>query len=158
MPSVLFVCYANICRSPAAAAIFSHLLQKGQVATEEIVVESCAINDEHLGNPPDARVARALQQRGIPIKGEAKLFKLAYFKEYDYILAVDHTVLHVLRYRARSPEENRKLFLITDFSPRHHGVEIPDPYRFGGSLEELCDLLQECCQELVKYLIVQPPH
>ena len=152
MPSVLFVCFANVCRSPAAAAILNHEAKRLS-ATHSLSVDSCAIDDRCLGDPPDPAMARELAKRGIAVEGEAKLFRMTYFQQFDYILAADHRVLQVLRYRARTDEERSKLGLIADFHPRHAGQDIPDPHQMGiGGCFHVCELLLACCSGLMPTL------
>ncbi|MBJ7449040.1 MAG: low molecular weight phosphotyrosine protein phosphatase [Parachlamydiales bacterium] len=153
MPSILFVCQANICRSPAAEAIFKYLAkQRGLLS--KLNVSSCAISADKLGSHPDPRMCKTLEERRIDIDGEAKLFKLAYFHEYDYILAADHLVLNVLHYRARSAQEHAKIHLMTEFCENLKGQDIPDPYRKAGleGFEEVCDILIVCCHHLLDLL------
>lgn len=151
MISVLFVCYINVCRSPAAAAILRHLAKEEGIA-DLMHIESCAVSDDRVGSPPDPIVVEGLNERGVEVSGTAKLFKLAYFKEFDYILAADSQVLNILKYRARTSDERAKLFLMTDFSSSAKGQGVPDPYRHAAALDQMCTILFECCNGLVAHL------
>ena len=52
---VLFVCLGNICRSPAAEAVFKGIVkQKGEASIYEI--DSAGTSDYHAGDPADARM------------------------------------------------------------------------------------------------------
>ena len=46
--SVLFVCLGNICRSPAAEAIFMSLLEKKGL-TDDFIVDSAGTGSWHIG-------------------------------------------------------------------------------------------------------------
>ena len=52
--SVLFVCLGNICRSPAAEAIFISLLEKKEL-TDGFIVDSAGTGSWHIGKKADSR-------------------------------------------------------------------------------------------------------
>jgi protein-tyrosine phosphatase len=52
VPSILFVCLGNICRSPLAeAALRAEARRRGV----DLVVDSAGTGDWHAGEPPDER-------------------------------------------------------------------------------------------------------
>ena len=53
--SVLFVCLGNICRSPAAEAIFKRLLEKKGL-TDGFIVDSAGTGSWHIGKKADSRM------------------------------------------------------------------------------------------------------
>ena len=59
VPSVLFVCHGNICRSPMAEFVMKELVRKEGI---KCVIESCATSTEELGcdmYPPAKRTLEA---------------------------------------------------------------------------------------------------
>ena len=52
---ILFVCLGNICRSPAAEAIFRHFVQQAGL-TERIEADSAGTYGGHAGDLPDPRM------------------------------------------------------------------------------------------------------
>lgn len=57
-------CIGNICRSPIAEAVLKHLVkEKGIEAQFEI--DSAATAGYHVGEQPDSRAFKVLQQKGI---------------------------------------------------------------------------------------------
>ena len=59
----------------------------------------------------------------------------------------------LFRSLTRSPEQQRKIFRMTDFSSQSSYNFIPDPY-YGDAtdFELVIDLLEDACEGLVKYL------
>ena len=60
----IFVCWGNICRSPAAEATFRKLVNESDMA-ENLTCDSVGTINSHAGNPPDPRMQRAAKARGI---------------------------------------------------------------------------------------------
>ena len=69
--SVLFVCLGNICRSPAAEAIFISLLEKKGLK-EVFIVDSAGTGAWHVGKKADSRMRNAALKRGIAIESRAR--------------------------------------------------------------------------------------
>ena len=150
MVSVLFVCLANICRSPAAEGIFKHLLQKERLELK-IKVESCGIGNWSVGQLPESRMCAAAEKRGIILTSRAQQFNTTFYDKFDYILAVDREVLHLLLQHARTPEQKSKVLLISAYSKRYPEEEVLDPYYKGdAAFEEVLDMLEECCKEFLE--------
>lgn len=148
---VLFVCMGNICRSPAAEGVCKHMLK--QQLIEKVEIESCGIGDWHIGHPPDQRMQEAAKARGIALNSRAQQFKIAFYDEFDYILASDQEVLkHLLRF-AKTPEHKAKLSLMTVFSGPYHGEEVPDPYYEPAvAFDLVLDMLEDSCSGLLEHI------
>ena len=63
--SICFVCLGNICRSPTAAAVMTHLVANAGL-TDRIVIESAGTGGWHVGDGPDTRAAAEARRRGVP--------------------------------------------------------------------------------------------
>ncbi len=148
---VLFVCMANICRSPAAEGIFKHLLQNHP--SLKIEVESCGVGDWHIGSEPDLNIQEVSKVRGITLNGVAKQFKIEYLDEFDYIMAADTEVLRILYNYSKTTEQKSKIHLMTAYSSLYKDEQVPDPYCQGGAaFEHVYDVLEDSCQGLLNHL------
>lgn len=152
MVSVLFVCLANICRSPAAEGLLRHAVQK-ETLPIEISVESCGISNWSVGQLPDERMRLAAAERGVILTSRSQQFKTSFYDRHDYILAVDNEVLQLLKRHAHKPEHTAKIYLISEFSKIYHGQEVSDPYRGGDeAFDNVLDMLEDCCNGLITHI------
>ncbi len=151
MASILFVCLGNICRSPAAQGILSHMISKEKGGITR--VESCGLGDWHVGQLPDERMREAAELRGVILTSRAQKFHHNFFEEFDYILAADFEVLHDLQRHAIKPEHKAKIHLITAFSKMYKNEKVPDPY-YGGhaDFDLVLDMLEDSCTGLLEHI------
>ena len=149
---VLFVCMGNICRSPTAEAVFKHHLVKSGLA-REVYADSAGTHDYHVGDPPDARAQEAARKRGYDMNAlRGRLVTYEDLMEFDYVLAMDEINLQHLRRNCLSEHRN-KLRLLTEFSDKFSGSEIPDPY-YGGprGFDTVLDMIEGSVQGLIAQL------
>lgn len=148
---ILFVCLGNICRSPAAEGVMKKLLS--DLGVDFINVDSCGIGNWHVGHGPDERISDAARSRGVVLTSIAKQFQKEFFEQFDLILASDHEVLKHLYHLGISPEHKTKLFLMTEFSSRFHGQEVPDPYyQPEAAFDLVLDMLEDSCEGLFRHI------
>ncbi|XP_072965159.1 uncharacterized protein [Typha angustifolia] len=86
--SVLFVCLGNICRSPAAEAVFTHFVRRGGFESK-FRIDSAGTIGYHEGNPADSRMRAASKRRGIEVTSISRPIRPSDFREFDLILAMD---------------------------------------------------------------------
>lgn len=149
---VLFVCLGNICRSPTAEGVFRLLAQR-EAPELRLRIASAGTAQYHVGNPPDARAQEAARRRGYDLSGlRARHVEAGDFERFDYILAMDRSVLAALSRAAPGTARQRvKLFL--EFSPDADELEVPDPY-YGGpnGFEHVLDLIESASRGLLTHL------
>ena len=143
--SDLFVCLGNICRSPAAEAIFISLLEK-QGLTNGFIVDSAGTGSWHIGKKADSRMRIAAERRDINILSRARQINRKDFDEFNYILAMDDS-----NYRNIQDLKNRtasncfaSIKKIQDFRSVFNEQEVPDPY-FGENegFDYVLDILED---------------
>ena len=121
MPSVLFVCLGNICRSPTAEAVF-----RARAGKSGIKIDSAGTGAWHAGESPDPRSRAEGERRGYSFAGQAaRKVRAQDFHDFDFILAMDASNLSDLKLiQPESGTAQLSLFL-------PDGSDVPDPY-YGG--------------------------
>lgn len=128
MKTILFVCTANICRSPMAAALMRHHLTEMSLSGE-VTVKSAGV-----WAIPGARASEGgstvLEQRGISLEDHRSQQMTAdLLREADIVLVMEEEHRRSLFYM--EPKHLRKVFLLSEMVGRSDGIS--DPY--GGPLE-----------------------
>jgi protein-tyrosine phosphatase len=152
MISVLFVCLGNICRSPAAEAVFAHLVDQAGLA-DQFHIDSAGTGAWHVGEPADARMREAARRRGITVTSIARRVQADDFARFDHIFAMDADNFAVLR-RLAPPDHRHKIRLFRDLDPDGPGENVPDPY-YGGAdgFDEVLDIVTRAGHALVVELV-----
>lgn len=129
LPSVLFVCTGNICRSPTAHAL---LLHKAAEQGLEARVDSAAISAEQTGNPPDRRSLAELRRRGVPMPTHrARQVRPEDFQRFDLLLGMAAGHVKDLQRLAPASAQSSKIDLFMRYAHEHGAIDVPDPW-YGG--------------------------
>jgi protein-tyrosine phosphatase len=146
---VLFVCLGNICRSPMAAAIFKHKIQKQGLS---YLCDSCGTGDYHIGGPADYRTLAVSQKNGVAINHTARQLCDADLKEFDYIFAMDKSnQFNILQLPSAQPNKN-KVKLMREYDPNGLG-DVPDPYHGNiADFQEVFEMLDRSIDQFVNEL------
>ena len=150
MRSILFVCTANLCRSPTAEGVLRRKL-RNEGLDLEFEIESAGTHDYHAGKPPFPSAVELAKSRGYDITGcVARRIAPGDFDHYDMILAMDKSNLAHLRTIAPT-RTKQKIELLLEYGDKYHGQEIPDPY--GGTQKQFelaLDMIEDGCEGLLE--------
>ena len=140
MRQILFVCTANVCRSPMAEAIFNALAEERGLAWRAESAGVAALVDEDI--TPNARAA--LDEVGIYAnEHRARQVNEAMLEEADLVLAMGPQ--HVATLRGRFGDLSGRVYALPQYAlgaPPEEG--IPDPYgqtmtAFRASVRQLLE-------------------
>ncbi|MEZ0469175.1 low molecular weight protein-tyrosine-phosphatase [Luteimonas salinilitoris] len=134
---VLFVCTANICRSPTAEAILRH-----RFAGDDVAAASAGLIAQ-AGHPIDPRAEAALATRGLTAGGHvARQLTPALIAQADIVLAMEKR--HLAALKALAPDAHDRTFLLGKWLGN---ADIPDPYRGGDrDFERSCQLIGDALE------------
>ncbi len=149
--SILFVCLGNICRSPLADGIFTHLVNQ-QNLTHRFHIDSCGTGAWHVGNPPDPRSILAAAKHNIDLTTlRARQFDADRDPiEFDWIIPMDRSNHREL---INQGTPKAKVRLMRSFDPTittQKTPDVPDPY-YGGDdgFDKIYEMLMRACEGLL---------
>jgi protein-tyrosine phosphatase len=149
---VLFVCLGNICRSPAAQAVFEHYVREAGLQ-DRIQADSAGTYGGHAGSLPDRRMRTAALYRGFAVTHTARQVRAVDFLDFDLVIAMDDQNYEDLMHLAPSVEDSHKIKRMADYLTTHRISYIPDPYYMGAEgFSHVLDLLEEACANLLDSL------
>lgn len=155
---VLFVCHANMCRSPLAHGIFVHLLsQAGLGDAFEVDSAGTWALDGIDPHPGSVRVAA---EHGIDLSvcGTSRAIEPTDLERFDDVIAMDRAnesdILRLRRLSAFGPVEGerarvRLLRAVVDPSVQGLDADVPDPVRQGPeAFQAAYEIIERGCRAL----------
>jgi protein-tyrosine phosphatase len=146
---VLFVCTANVCRSPMAEAIFEALAEERGLQYRAASAGVAALVDEEI--TPNARAA--LEEVGIYAKEHrARQVSEATLREADLVLVMGPR--HVATLRRRFGDLSERVYTLPEYALGASPEEgIPDPYghtmtAFRASVRQLLEYIEGLVKRL----------
>ena len=142
MPRILFVCTANICRSPMAAGIFSKIIEeKGE--SEQWNIESAGTWGLE-GESASIGSQTVMNELGIDISNHrARRVDYDLLESFDLILTMESG--HKEALRVEFPELSDRVFILSEMINVEE--DITDP--IGGPIEEY-----KVCADLIEHYIL----
>lgn len=136
---VLFVCYANIVRSPLAAAVFADLAARRGLAGR-FRVDSAGVGADP-GYPPHPGSVAVAAAHGLALAGASRPLRREDLHEFDHVLVLDRRVAaEIQRLTAgsafgpistRPPAKIRLLGALADPRARGDAQDVKDPLMRG---------------------------
>jgi protein-tyrosine phosphatase len=153
MRSILFVCTANICRSPMAEGVFRKILANRGAATR-FDIDSAGTHEYYTGKPPYPSAVATAKARGYDITHlVARRIRSHDFDHFDLILGMDKA--NIASLRAVCPTHYKsKIELLLDYGDKFQGKDVPDP--FGGEVKDFelaLDMIEDGCRGLADLLV-----
>lgn len=151
MPSVLFVCTANVCRSPMAAALFSDLVAKSGLADSWHV--GSAGTQVFDGFPASRLTQSVLQERGLGASDHrAHQLTADLLQAYDLVLVMEQG--HRESLCMEFPEFADRVHLITELDGADFGIREPFERELAAYRDlrnELTELLERCYTRMADF-------
>ncbi|MBS1249482.1 MAG: Protein-arginine-phosphatase [Chloroflexi bacterium] len=152
MPSVLFVCTANIIRSPMAEALFRR--QVGEGGHGRVWRVSSAGTWTRGGDPPHPTVLELLGEMGIDLHGHrSREVDESLLAAADIVLVMERS--HKEALQIEFPEDAKKIYLLSELQ----GVErdIVDPIgspeiEYLTTFLEIQDYLQDAPNRIMELI------
>ena len=136
MPSVLFICTANICRSPLAFGLFKHKIENEPEASFWKVDSAGTWAPE--GEPASMKSQLLLEQKGIDIHNHrSKSVSLGLLRSHNLVLTMEHG--HKEALQSEFPELKNRIFMLSEMIGQRY--DIQDPY--NGALEDYLRAMEE---------------
>ncbi|CAD6561413.1 low molecular weight protein-tyrosine-phosphatase [Paraburkholderia sabiae] len=140
--NVLIVCYANICRSPAAEVVFNALHERK--SARRVVYRSAGIRAfDGLGMDPVMQ--SELAARGWPT-GEhySRRLQAGMVIDADLVLVAEKNQIEQIE--ALQPTSRGKVFALGKWA----GIDVADPYGKAESLyRETLNLIERCAESWI---------
>jgi protein-tyrosine phosphatase len=149
---VLFVCTANICRSPMAKGVFRTLVRRAGLE-HAFTIDSAGTSDIQAGQPASVLAVEAAGLRGYDISDHrARVLTNEDLEKFALPLALDRSHLAAMRWMAPRAVADRPQMLMK-FAPQTGKIEVADPY--GGpaqGYEAALDLIEAACKGVFEAL------
>lgn len=148
---ILFVCLGNICRSPIAEGVFKNKAKELGLRFE---ISSAGTANYHIGKPPHPLSQKVCKNHQIDISQQrAQQFSSVMHEKFDYIFALDHSVLSDINHQLKQFSINQNVKLITEIIDNYSIKDVPDPY-YGdfSNYEAVFEIINDLCNAFYNQL------
>ena len=150
---VLFICYANTCRTPAAEELAKFYAKKLDLTDVEFDSAGWHIAFDHA----QSETIEYLKLKGIETEGfKPKLITKALIEKQDLIIGMERYQLTKVRNKFKDIKESLKgkLYTLKEFNGAgKKDLNIPDPYKTGKDRYfEILEIVEKNVEILVQKL------
>ncbi len=155
--NILFICYANTCRSPAAE-YFAKELQKTKYKKELNEVNFSSAGWHNAFVYAQTETINYVESKGIDMTDfKPKVITKELIKKQDLIIGMEKYHLIKVRKKFKDLKEflQNKMFTLTQFNgaDKNH-YNIPDPYKTGvGNYNCILNIVEENVKKLVNKIV-----
>ncbi len=147
MIAILYVCYANMCRSPSLQGFLQKWVDHHQ-KTSCYYIDSCGLGP---GQSLDSKTFECAKGKGVYLSHKPRALESSDFIVFDYILAATYEIQQTLI--SMNPEFQKKIYLATHFSKVYKDLDLPDPYSLGiRGFDNLMEMVDESTCTFFNYL------
>lgn len=146
---ILFICLGNICRSPIAEGVLTHLAKIHNLNHWQIA--SASTNTYHTGDAPHPLSQKICQDSGIDISHQrARKIVAADMEDFDMIFVMARDVLNDVRHLTGSSFNSSKVKYFMDTIYPDTQKDVPDPW-YGGweDFVEVYGLIYKGCEKII---------
>lgn len=146
MPSILFICTANMCRSPMASVIFRDLISRREDA-DTWQVESAGVWAED-GYPACKGAQLALRERGLDLSSHlSRSVTRSMVRDANLVLTMESR--HKEALWAEYPQYASRIYLLSELVDKMHDIRDP----IGGMRADFEDTARELEQILTQGMV-----
>ena len=161
---VLFVCHANMCRSPLAEGVFRHLA-RARGMLDKLEIDSAGTHAME-GAAPHPRSCEIAKRHGLALEGSSRQLYRDDLSRFDHIVVMDRENLATIE-RLAAPSAfgsldnyRAQIRLLREIGhPRTRGreLDVPDPIGRGPErYHEIYALIAAGCEALLDELSSPP--
>jgi protein-tyrosine phosphatase len=154
---ILFLCHANMCRSPIAEGLLKHILKQNGIPAE---VDSAGFEVYHINDSPDKRAIKVAHEKGFDISSKkVRLFSKNDYDQFDKIYVMDTLAYRNAIYFARDDKDKQKVDYLMNVLHPGKNEAVSDPFlKSLDECNETIDKLQQACSMIANELITIQSH
>lgn len=148
MIKVLFICHGNICRSPMAESVLTHLVKERGIA-QLFEINSAATSREEIGNTPHYGTVNKLREVRIPVVPHRAVQMTGEdYEYYDYLIGMDTANIRNMN-RIAGGDTKGKIYKLMTFAGS--GKDVADPW-YTGDFDATYEDVLAGCEGFLEYL------
>lgn len=138
---VLFICHGNICRSPMAQSVLTHMVKERGI-DKMFYIDSAATSTEEIGNSPHYGTVNKLRKENIKlVPHRAVQMTRQDYLEYDYLIGMDSANIRNMT-RIAGGDDEGKIYKLLEFAG--DSSDVADPWYTGNFDKTFDDVVRGC--------------